>query len=109
MKDEKVVKEIAEERIARLFELAEQKTETRNPESERLAKRYMSLARRISLHYKVRMPDRIRDRTCKHCNSVLIPGVTCGVRMSRGAMLYRCNCGREKRNFLKDLPHAQSV
>lgn len=102
MKDEKIIKEVAIGRIARLFELAEKRQEEETEDSQILAKRYVSLARSISTHYKTKMPDRIRNRICKKCNSVLIPGISCRVRIaSQGCIVYKCNCGEEKKVFLK--------
>lgn len=102
MKDEKLVKGIASERIERLFELAEKRLEEGKESSEALSKRYIGLARRISTHYKVRMPESIRNRICKSCNSVLIAGLSATVRKSsHGYMVYRCGCGAQKKVFLK--------
>lgn len=102
MKDEKLVKEVAGDRMERLFALAERRTESNGRESDALARRYVSLARRMSSHYKIRMPASIKNRICKKCNSVQVPGINCTVRKaSQGYMVYKCSCGNEKRVFLK--------
>lgn len=103
-RDEKLEKQIAGERIERLFKLAEERTRLGTERSDKLSKRYIGLARRISSHYKVKMPKKIRDGICKKCNSVLIPGINAKVRKSsHGYMAYKCNCGAEKRVFLKSI------
>ncbi|HUB92576.1 MAG TPA: hypothetical protein VL945_01300 [Candidatus Saccharimonadales bacterium] len=102
MKDEKIIVEVASDRIARLFEMAERRTESNGRESDALARRYVSLARRISSHYKVKIPQSIRNRICKKCNSAQVPGINCTVRKSsQGYMVYKCSCGNQKRVFLK--------
>lgn len=101
MKEEKLQKEMALERIGRLFDLAYAKTEAPDVESRLLARKYMNIARRISLHYKIRLPEEIKNKICKRCNSVLIPGITCAVRVNKSFVLYKCNCGRESRIFIR--------
>ena len=108
MKDDKLIKEVAAARIERLFSLAEKKTEARG--SDALAKRYVALARRISSHYKVKLPIEIKNKICKKCNSVLVPGISCTVRIaSQGYIVYRCACGAQKKIFLKKLSHSKPV
>lgn len=77
---------IAKERIKRLFEQAEQA-------DQQLANRYVQLARKIAMKYKVRIPARFKRRYCKYCYSYLKPGVNCTVRTARGKIVYHChNC-----------------
>lgn len=102
MKDEKIIKDIASERIERLFSLAERMTDSGDKEESRLAKRYMDLALKISRHYKVKFPEEIKKKICKDCNSVLIPGINCTVRITNGALLYKCGCGGKKKVFLNN-------
>lgn len=59
--------EIGLERIYRLFELAEQELAER-PE---WSKRYVALAREISKKVRARMPDELKLKFCKKCNSFL--------------------------------------
>ena len=90
-KPEKQV-EIAKERIQRLFELAE---EAKTPE---LAKRYVFLARRISMKLKVKIPRELKRRYCKHCLAYLIPGRNLRVRMQTGKVVYTClSCNKHMR------------
>lgn len=102
-KDEALIKEVANDRMERLFALAEQETENTEGSSSILAKRYVGLIRRISTHYKIRLPRDIKNRICKNCNAFLIPGKTCSVRILNGScIIYKCSCGRQKRVFLSD-------
>ncbi len=101
MRDEKLVKGMASERIGRLFELAQERLAEGTNDSQDLSKRYIGLARRISTHYKTGIPERIRNGICKKCNLVLIPGISCTVRKSsQGYMVYKCKCGEDKKVFL---------
>jgi ribonuclease P protein subunit RPR2 len=66
------------------------------------AKRYVSLARKISTRYKVRIPAEWRRRFCKNCNALLIPGRNCRVRKQKSRMIVRClECGGIRRIGLR--------
>ncbi|MFH1786664.1 MAG: ribonuclease P protein component 4 [archaeon] len=71
-------KQIALERIAILFEQAEIRFKS-EPE---LSKRYVELARRISMRYLAPMPKQCKERFCKTCGAYLKPGVNCRVRLN---------------------------
>lgn len=102
MRSERLVKEIAKERIARLLSLAEEMAKNGDELSKRLEKRYVGLARRISEHYKVKIPKELKQRICKKCNNFLVPGVNCTVRLSSsGYLVYKCECGNENHIFVK--------
>jgi len=102
---EKIVKKIAKERIEKLLELAEHRTRENNELSRKLAKRYVRLARDISMHYKVGIPKDKKQTMCKKCNNFLIPGINCSVRIasSNKYVVYKCKCecGAEKHIFYK--------
>jgi len=72
-------KEIARERVEHLFELAKE-VFSQNPV---LAKRYVFLARKIGMRYKVRIPLQYRRLICRHCKSFILPGVNCRVRIKQ--------------------------
>ncbi|MEM3754063.1 MAG: ribonuclease P Rpr2/Rpp21/SNM1 subunit, partial [Candidatus Micrarchaeaceae archaeon] len=80
-KSRQIIDSIAAERIDRLFELAEKRTLMNDAGSKSLAKRYVKLLRLISAHYRISIPKRIKERICKSCNSVMIPGLNCTVRL----------------------------
>ncbi len=89
-----VVKKIALERIGILFDNAEITTEA----DLALSKRYVATLRKISSHYKVTIPKRMKDRICTSCNVVLVPGLNCKIRIvsSHRYVAYKCNgCGKE--------------
>lgn len=103
MKNSDLVRRIALGRIGRLAALAEARTADKTPESTKLAKRYVSLARRLGTHYKVSLPAELRNKICKKCGNFLVPGINCSVRLasSHGYAAYVCECGEEKHVFYK--------
>ncbi|MEM4065724.1 MAG: hypothetical protein QXV17_02560 [Candidatus Micrarchaeaceae archaeon] len=105
-RERQVIETVAAGRIVRLFELAEERTRINDAESKALAKRYIRLLRKIGAHYRISIPKRIKDRICKSCNSVLVPGLNCTVRLSSSekCAIYKCECGAEKRVFYSEGP-----
>jgi ribonuclease P protein subunit RPR2 len=89
-------KKIALETIEELFRLAE---DTYQSEPE-LSKKYLELARKISLRVRVKMPKELKMRYCKNCFTPLMAG-NCRVRIKKGRVVYTClNCGNIKRYAL---------
>ena len=82
---------IIKERIERLFELAEENIKT-HPER---SKRYISLARKLSTRYNFRLSPKMKNKFCKKCNSLFIPGYNVAVKLNsrKGRIEYHCNCG----------------
>lgn len=72
-------KQIASERMRILLKVA-QETFREDPA---LAQRYVRLAKEIGMRYKVRIPTAFRHMTCRHCKSLIIPGVNARVRLQR--------------------------
>ncbi len=65
-------------------------------------RKYVKLMLKISTHYRVKMPDKIKESICKNCQSVLVPGLNAKVRLvsSHGYVAYSCNgCGFERHTF----------
>jgi len=95
------VKQIAENRIRVLFERADTVHIT-NPS---LSNRYVDLARRIAMSAKVRLPTKYRRRICKKCNSLLVQGSNCRVRLRQKRephVVVTClNCGHQTRYLLR--------
>ena len=92
-KNSGIVKKIANERIALLFELAK-----KEPDPE-LSKRYAKLIKLLGEHYRIKLPRGIKSSLCKKCGILLIPGKSMTVRLasSKGYVVYKCqNCGTEK-------------
>lgn len=82
-------KEIARERIDRLFELARKEASSSNNKN---AQRYVSLALRIGQRHKVSAGHK---RTyCPACHSYFLPPWNVRVRTSRGRVVMTClTCG----------------
>lgn len=99
MHEEKIVKEMARERIGRLLKLAHDRTVM--ADADQLSRRYVKLAKEMSSHYKVKMDGREKASFCKKCNAMLIPGKTCTVTIasSKGSIIYRCRCGAERKLY----------
>ena len=79
-------KEIAKERVRRLFELAT----TMFPKRKDLANRYVDLARKISMKVRMRIPPEFKRRFCKHCYKYLQPGINARVRTREGKVIISC-------------------
>ena len=94
-------RQIAEHRIRVLFEQADAVCKT-NP---RLSSRYIEIARRIAMSAKVRLPTVYRRRICKKCNSLLVQGSNCRVRLRQNRephVVVTClNCGNQTRYLLR--------
>lgn len=87
-------KRIAEERIARLFDLA---GETFASDPAR-ADRYVALARQIAMRQRIPVPRDLRHRFCRRCSAYLVPGANARVRVQRGKVIVTCLvCGHQKR------------
>jgi ribonuclease P protein subunit RPR2 len=93
----KDAKDIAEERIDRLFELAEKEALAGNMSR---SKRYVSLALRMGERHKVRASHK---RTyCGNCLSFFVPPRNVRVRTGRGRVSMTClECGSVLRYPLK--------
>ncbi len=79
-------KQIALERIKRLFEEAEEVF----PKNKALANRYISLARKIAMKVRMPIPLEFKRRFCKHCYSYLKPGVNARIRTRGGKVIISC-------------------
>ena len=89
-----MVRTVAKERMERLFYLAERSV----VDGGRYSNNYVRLIEKISAHYKVPVPRSMRNRICKHCMTVLVPGLNCRVTVasSKGYVGYKCTaCGKE--------------
>lgn len=105
-REKKLEREIAERRIRKLLELAE-KTKLENYE---LAKRYVELARKIAMKYRVKIPKELRT-FCRKCHYPYRHDRV-RVRVRKRRVIVTClNCGyvrrfpiskRSKSRFLLD-------
>ena len=87
-------KDMAHQRIQRLFELASSEFKTRPERSNR----YVLLARRLSMRYRVRMPKELRRQICKHCHAYLVEGASARTRLQGTHITTTCLvCGKQMR------------
>jgi ribonuclease P protein subunit RPR2 len=86
-------KDLARQRIERLFVLAEEE-HTLHPER---SDRYVALARKMGMRMRVRLPRRLKRRICKGCKCYLFPERT-RVRLRDGVLTVTCaECGEQMR------------
>ena len=71
------VKQIAQQRIQILFQQAK-KVYHDNPQ---LSSRYIKTARRIAMAAKISMPTLYKRQICKKCNTLLLQGNNCRIRI----------------------------
>lgn len=94
-------RQIAQQRIDKLFKLAKEKIRD-EPE---LAQRYVTIARKIAMRAKLKLPAEYRRMICRHCKSFIYPGVNCRVRIQQKRephMVITCQiCGKTTRIPLK--------
>lgn len=94
-RNKKLEKKIAKSRIEKLFKLAEEKALQGDLN---LADRYITIARKISMKYQIKMPKEYKRCFCKHCYSYLLPDVTSKVRINHGKIIIYCkNCKKYTR------------
>lgn len=99
MGDKTAVKKEALEKIKILFLEAELQFK-KNPS---LSNRYVDLARKIAMRFKIRMPRELKRKFCKHCYSYLIPDKNCRVRIHKSRVIYFCfNCKKFMRFMLNN-------
>jgi|TARA_B100001971_G_scaffold205655_1_gene223415 ribonuclease P protein subunit RPR2 len=97
-KKPKQQQDIAKERISILFSQAKRIFN----KSPKLSNRYVHLARKIAMKYKVKIPKKFKRRFCKHCYSYLVPSKTCRVRLQKSKVVYYCmNCKKYMRFQIK--------
>ncbi len=87
-------KDMAYQRILRLFELAHTVFEKHPCRSNR----YVQLARKIGMRYRVRMPPEFKRQICKHCHTYLVQGVNARTRLQGTHIATTCtSCGKQMR------------
>lgn len=93
-KQKSLIKDLAAQRIERLFELAHDEF-GQNPKR---SDRYVLLARRIGMRYRIRFPTNLKRRMCKHCRSYLVPGSSSRVRLRGRYITVTClRCNKQMR------------
>jgi ribonuclease P protein subunit RPR2 len=92
-------KDLARQRIERLFLLAEEEHVLHPERSDR----YVALARRMGMRMRVRIPRRLKRQICKGCGCYLSPERT-RVRLRNGVVAVTCiECGEQMRYPYKKL------
>ncbi|MHA1786020.1 MAG: ribonuclease P protein component 4 [Candidatus Helarchaeota archaeon] len=98
-----IIRTIAKQRISTLFHLAdEQIFKYKNKEK---ANRYVYIAKRISMKSNVKIPRQYKRRICSNCQSYMIPGINCRVRIKKRRtphVVYTClECYHKKRYVIR--------
>lgn len=63
-----------------------------------LGKRYVQIARKIGQKLRIRIPGEYKRKFCKKCNSPMLPGYNCRVRLTGKTVTYYCQeCKNYKR------------
>ena len=87
-------KRIAEERIRKLFELAQKEFSKHHERSHR----YVQLARKIAMKTRYRLPSNLKRKFCRHCYKFLQPGINARVRTKNHKVVYYClSCKKHMR------------
>ena len=77
---------IAKRRIRFLFQEAKDSFK----ENSKLSDKYVKLARRIAMKYKIKLPSSLKKKFCKNCHEYLVPGANCRVRIHKHRIIYYC-------------------
>jgi len=73
--------------------------------NEDLSRRWITLARNIAKKVRKPFPKKYNQIICRKCNTLLIPGKTCRIRIRNNKQTHitiTClNCGHIKRKYIK--------
>jgi ribonuclease P protein subunit RPR2 len=90
-------KQIAKQRIQVLFQQAKKVY----PDNPQLSSRYIATARKIAMAAKMPLPTVYKRQICKNCNTLLVQGDNCRVRIRQKRephVVITClNCGCQTR------------
>lgn len=90
--------QIAKERINWLFNQAKEVFK----EDGKLSDKYVKVARRIAMKYKIRLPSQLKKSFCKNCHKYLVPSVNCRIRLHKHRLIYYCfSCRHYMRHPVK--------
>jgi ribonuclease P protein subunit RPR2 len=79
-------KQIARERIKKLFEEADKIFK----KNKKLSNRYVEIARKIAMKLNLKMPKKYKRQFCKHCYNFLKNGVNSRVRVQKKRVIIYC-------------------
>jgi ribonuclease P protein subunit RPR2 len=89
---------LAKEHITKLFTQAKQVAK----ENPSLANRYVTLARKTAMKFKIRLPSEQKRLFCPHCYRFLQPGRNLRTRIHEHRIIYSClDCKKFWRKPLK--------
>ena len=91
--------DIATERIERLAALAEEAVTAGEFDRSR---EYVRLARRLAERHRLSLPRQFARSACDRCDVFQRPGVNVRVRVQRGRVIRRCDCGEIARYPFRD-------
>ncbi len=95
-KKKESMKSIAKERIEELFTFTERLYSDNefafiaDAEKQKLANRYVELARLISMKCNFPIPKELKKHFCKHCHSYFRHGINVRVRLNQGKIVKYC-------------------
>lgn len=93
-KQRSLIKDLAIQRVERLFKLADEEFGSHPERSDR----YVFIARKIGMRYRVRLPGELKRRVCKRCYCYLVPGSNSRVRLRDNYVVITClKCGNQMR------------
>lgn len=85
------------ERVEILFDLA-MKEFRKNPVR---SNRYVDLARKIGTRYQVRFSKELKEKFCKKCSTLMVPGETTKTSRKKGTDFYVVECFRCGHSYRK--------
>ncbi|MFW3145961.1 MAG: ribonuclease P protein component 4 [Thermoplasmatota archaeon] len=95
-----LAREAALDRIETLYDLAFRMARAGELD---LARRYLTLAKRIGMRYTVRIPRELKRSTCRNCRAPLMPDLTSRIRIRNGRKIVTClECGHVSRYPFRD-------
>jgi len=98
--NKKALNTIAKRRIIQLFIMAEKMALLGDIN---IANRYVEIARKISMRFKITIPKEFKRRICKNCYKYLLPGFNCRIRIYRSKLIIYCdNCKKYTRIPIKN-------
>jgi len=86
LKNSQQKKELVRHKIEVLFKEANGAFKQDKAKANNLVKK----ARNLSMKYKVKIPNKLKRRFCKHCYSYLMPGTNCRIRTKEGKVVIYC-------------------
>lgn len=79
-------KQLAKEHITQLFDQAD-KTYSKRPT---FAQKYVDIARKIHMRYKIKLPRVLKRKFCKHCYTYLRADTNARIRIKQGIYTVYC-------------------